>query len=547
MQTAPPRSYLNWLVALGAFALALMSYFAADDTSRRLLVNSAVLALASTCLALPPGILLAVILTRSRVFGRRMAVACLGLLLLLPLYVQLSAWDAAIGKLGWYSLAYGSVAEPWLDGMRAAVFIHGVAAIPWVALIVGVGLASVDARQEEAALLEASPLVVLLRITLPQCLAFIVAAAVWVVVMTVSEMTVTNIYLIAPGSATYTEELYMSFAGGGDVREAVVQVLPGLLAFMAVLAGTFWFVSRLASRRVLPGHRQQWFISGRGTKFALDALVWLALALLLAVPVSSLLYKAGVNVTLVGGEPSRAWSAAKCLTVIGQTPAEFRDELGWTLIIALAAATLSMLAATLLAWPARRGGWRSFPAIISAVLALAVPGPLVGIAIIYLLNHDIPPRFTLGDGRSMSWLIYLYDKTPLAPILAQAVRGIPLALLIAWHAFASISDDVLSAAQLDGATNWQTFLRIALPQRKWAVLGAWACAFAIAAGDLAWSQLVIPPGMDTVQRRVFGLVHSGVEEQVAGLCLIMIAMYTALTAVVLLTTNAAKDRAPNRV
>ena len=34
------------------------------------------------------------------------------------MYVQLSAWDAAFGKLGWYSLTHGSLAEPLLAGMR---------------------------------------------------------------------------------------------------------------------------------------------------------------------------------------------------------------------------------------------------------------------------------------------------------------------------------------------------------------------------------------------------------------------------------------------
>ena len=64
--------------------------------------------------------------------------------------------------------------------MRGAIFVHGIAAVPWVALIVGIGLTQVDPAQEEAALLVLPPRGVLWRITLPQALPFVVAAAIWI-------------------------------------------------------------------------------------------------------------------------------------------------------------------------------------------------------------------------------------------------------------------------------------------------------------------------------------------------------------------------------
>src|SRR5439155_14489314 len=117
------------------------------------LLNSAILATGAVAIAFPLGTLLAILLTKFPVPGRGAAVACLGVLLFLPLYVQLSGWDAALGKLGWYSLAHGSLAEPFLAGMRGAIFVHGIAAVPWVALLVGIGCWQIDPTQEEAALL----------------------------------------------------------------------------------------------------------------------------------------------------------------------------------------------------------------------------------------------------------------------------------------------------------------------------------------------------------------------------------------------------------
>src|SRR5437867_3139116 len=136
------------------------------------LFNSAILALGACAISLPLGVLLAVLLTKFSLKGHRFAATALGVLLFVPLYVQLSGWDAAFGKLGWFTLQAGALSHPLLSGMRGAVFVHGIAAIPWVALIVAIGLFQVDAAQEEAALLVARPSIVFARITLPQVLPF---------------------------------------------------------------------------------------------------------------------------------------------------------------------------------------------------------------------------------------------------------------------------------------------------------------------------------------------------------------------------------------
>jgi predicted metalloprotease with PDZ domain len=89
----------------------------------------------------------------------------------------------------------------------------------------------------------------------------------------------------------------------------------------------------------------------------------------------------------------------------------------------------------------------------------------VGAALIQLFNHDLPPAISLPDGTSKSWLLLLYDNTPLAPIVAQAIRALPLAIMLLWHSFATLSDDVLAAAALDGLSPRRVFWKIAVPQR----------------------------------------------------------------------------------
>ena len=513
-----PRSISpsRWLLAAAAVVLAIVIAIAPPGT-RRVLANSAILALGSAFIALPIGTLLAVLLTRYDLPLRRAAVAALGLLLFLPLFVQVSGWDAAIGKLGWYTLAWSTGDRPLLAGLPAAILLHGIAAIPWVALIAGLGLATVDARQEEAALLESPTLSVLVGITLPQARSFLVAAGLWIAVVTASDMTVTNIYLIDPAEMTYTEQFYMNYSSAADAKHAVLAVLPGLVSLVVLILATLWMLAVVTSERTLGARVERMvFAGGRNTR-ALAALLWGVILTLIAVPLASLVIKAGFVVAQTAGQRRRGWSAVKAWEVFRTAPLEYREEFRWTITIALAAATLALVLAIALAIPARRGGWRSLAAIAACVLALATPGPLVGVLLMRALNQPWSPL-----------LIYLYDRTALAPVIAQAIRALPIAVLVVWHSLATVSDDELAAAALDGAGPLRRLTLIALPHRWPALAGAWLAALAMAAGDLAWSHLVMPPGIETVQRRVFGLIHYGADEQVAGICLVVVAAYGLL-------------------
>jgi iron(III) transport system permease protein len=489
--------------------------------TRRVLLNSAWLAGGATAIALPLGTLLAVLLTRFALPGRGAAAACLGLLLFLPLYVQISGWDAAIGKLGWYTLAYGSGPRPWLAGLEAAIFLHGLAAAPWTALIVGLGLAKVDARQEEAALLETSPLGVLLGVTLPQCRPFLIAAGLWVAVSTANEMTVTNIYLVDPREMTYTEQFYMNYSLAADAQQAVLAALPGLAGLTVLILATLWVLALLTARGPIAGSVQRVVFPSGGATAGLTTLLWTLVLALLAVPLCSLIAKAGFVVERVGDGLSRSWSASKSLEVVAQAPWRFGEEFAWTAAVAIPAASVALLLAIALAWPARRGGGGSIPALLASVVCLATPGPIVGVAMIHLFNS-----------RWSGPLAWAYHATLIPTILASMIHSLPLAILLAWHSLATLSDDELSAAALDGAGPVRRLWLIALPQRWLALAGVWLATFAIAAGDLAWSILVIPPGVDTVQRRVFDLIHFGAEEQVAGMCLVVVGAYTVLAAAV---------------
>ncbi len=133
-------------------------------------------------------------------------------MLFVPLYLVTGAWDAGFGIQGWHTLSTNPhlAHEPWLAGWRAAVWVHGLAAVPWVVLIVGAGLRAVEAEIEEDAATCAAPQKVMWHVSLRRAAPAIVLAGVWVAIMTTTEISVTDFFQVR----TFAEEVYTQAALG---------------------------------------------------------------------------------------------------------------------------------------------------------------------------------------------------------------------------------------------------------------------------------------------------------------------------------------------
>ena len=500
------RSWLPLALAAVCFAAAAVSL--RDDPRQLVLLRNTLLLAAGSCaISLPLGTGLAFLLRRTDVYGRRLAIALVGGMLMMPLYLQAAAWDAGFGQLGWCSLIRGPSLPPLLSGWTAAVWVHGIANLPWVVLLVGAALAGVEAELEEEALLASSPSRVFRHVTLPRMIAGVAVAASWVLLSTSGEMTVTDLFRVR----TYSEELYTGFALGDGLAGAWRAAVPGILAQSALV-----LVAAAAALRAVPALgtplRPARIYRLRQARVPATAAMLSVCLLMAGIPLANLAAKAGLVVQQAGDDRVRQWSAIHFGRIVASTVSRFQQEFGWSLLIAGLAATVALISGAGLAWWARRGGWRAVPPLIVAACGLALPGPLVGLAVIWLLDRGEPRIF-----------VWLYDRTVFAPVLAITVRVLPLAILCCWYVLRSVADDALDSAACDGAGPWSRFWLVAWPQRRSGLAAAWLAVFAVAMGDLAASILVVPPGVTTVPIRVFGLIHAGVDDQVAGLCLTMFA------------------------
>ena len=492
------------IVGSGIVFAVLFGQF--DPRAGSLALNTFQLCAGAIVISLPLGTVFAVILSRTDAIGRGLARVILVAMLFVPLYLQAAAWDAGFGQLGWYSVARDEVAKPWLSGWRAAIWIHAMAGVPWVTLLVSLGLQFVGPKLEERASLEGPPLRVLLFVTFPRALPALGVAVVWVIVSTAAEMTITDIYQIR----TYAEEVYTSFALGEDAAEVWASIRPGviLLAWLVVIVVVT--VATVVSSVVRTSVRSNFRFSLRRWRFAGSIGLWFGLLVVAGLPLANLIYRAGVVVRQIGDDRMRVWSLLRFWDTVASVPREFLDDFGWSFLIGGWTGFLSLLIALPLGWSIRRGGWKAIPVLCGAAVCLVTPGPMIAVAVEGFLNHPYPV------------LIWLYDQTVVAPVCAVTIRCLPMAIFLAWYGFRSFDETQLENAAVAGVGSVGRFLRIALPQRMALVALIWITTFAIAIGDLATSILVLPPGVNTIAYRIFNLIHYGVRYQEAGVSLVLL-------------------------
>ena len=117
----------------------------------------------------------------------------------------------------------------------------------------------------------------------------------------------------------------------------------------------------------------------------------------------------------------------------------------------------------------------------------------------------------------------------------QSILSLSLATLVIWQALRTVPKETLEMATVDGAGPWTRLLLVALPQRRAALAAAWLVALAIAMGDVAAtaSHLVTPAGIDLLSRRIAGMLHASVSDQIAGICLTNAALFVVIAAAVI--------------
>jgi ABC-type Fe3+ transport system permease subunit len=192
-----------------------------------------------------------------------------------------------------------------------------------------------------------------------------------------------------------------------------------------------------------------------------------------------------------------------------QEVATFSDEFRWSLELAgWSAAVATLLAWCLVSWQIPR--WLTLVGAVLLGVALAMPGPLVNLTILRLLDWD----------GSSAWRA-LGERTLLPPILAVQFRCLPLACGILWLTKRAFEKRNGELWRLERAMPWRVRQGIWFRYAATAAATCLLTVFFVAFGELSSYLLVLPPGVTTIAMRMFDLLHYGARNSEASLALVL--------------------------
>ena len=529
-----------------------------------LLANSLFLALLTTLFAIALGLPIALVLGTRRFPGRSFLTLLLLVPILIPPHIHTIAWARVIGDRGWLT---GLLKEwtGWAPNIRAALgdpatdpllghlypgpaWVMACAYFPLITLPVLAGIRGMSQSGMEAARLLGHRQVIR-RIVLPQIGNRLLSGATFVFILALSTYPVVSLL----DTPTLIQKVFFALNQSlGQQVAALTLGLPLVLAAGLAVFGLCALESHQAS-----GTQTRLLQPMRGS--CLWGLVPLGLLILaMGVSLGSLILEAG-PLRLTGGAPDNyqmvfdrvreaffhsllictvAVGALLVLGVaVGRALAGRRSLKTEGMSLSLLGFPPEIIGLALLAF-ATQASRNLIPQWFFVTWAVLVATPLL------ISARHRPKDIVLGAGLcgGMLLLFFLLTRTEIFAtiqqrgitlvVLAYLCRFLPMLGRLFRNGFERLDPDEASAARLLGRGSWSRFVRLELPQTRFTVLTAFVLAWVLCWTELPATLVTLRPGWQTVQMRIFNMVHYQSIGEVSALCVLSI--LAALVPVVLL-------------
>jgi iron(III) transport system permease protein len=325
--------------------------------------------------------------------------------------------------------------------------------------------------------------VVFRRITFPLAAPGLLAAALIIFVLSVSEFGVPGLLRVR----VYTTEVFTAFAALYDFTRAIALAAPLVLLCLIVAVVAVGLVGeRLVSGRRVSGAMP---IHLGGWRQPAEAAAMGAVAM-----------ASGIPLLILAGEALGTESLGAVFQGSGRAIVK-------SLVLATIGATAVVIVATWLGYARARAGARVGRAADALfIVVFAVPSTIVGVGLIGLWNRS----GVLGG-------IYGTDAMF---ILGYLARFVPVAALVIAAATRYIPTSHEEAASVSGAGWLRTMTRIVVPQIRLGLVTTWVIAFVLAFGELGVSILIAPPGEATLPIRIYTIIANTPPSHVAALALL---------------------------
>jgi len=493
--------------------------------------NTALLAVATTCLAVPIGVFFAWLIERTDARWGSLS----RLLPVIPLLLPPVAM-----AIGWLFLAdprAGFIARPIVAGLQALglpiepahiaiqswpgmIFLYTLWAVPHVYVIAAAAFSGLDPSLEEAArMFGKGRLRCFIGVSLPAIRHAVGSAALMCVISSI------GLYSIAAliGSAAKIEVLsvyiyrLLHFAYPPRTAEAVVL---GLLLMLLIAA--MWLLQRRIASRT--GHAQIGGMGVRPNLLTLGAWRWPAriLVLLYVLFTSVLPLLALVIVSLQPfWRPQIRLSDLSLDNFIEFSASDAARAGIWnSSTLAICASTGAVLAAGLIAIIARHLGGRREKAL-GVITKIPTAVPHIVFAIGVLIAFGFAPFYLNG-----SWLILL---------VAYLALYLPTASIATEASVQQVGNQLTEASRIFGASALRTFRSVQLPLIMPGLAAGWASIFALALGELNAAAILSGPHNPVIGYLILSSFDNGTYSQLAAIgSLIGVVSAVAVSAVLLL-------------
>ena len=479
-------------------------------------LNSVLIATGMVVIAVPLGALLAFIMERTNLPGKRW----LEPFILVPSFVSpmvLSfGYVVAAGPVGFYTVWAQDLfgVAPWgIYSLLAMTVIAGLTHVPNVYIYASSALKNLGSDVEEAARSAgASPFRVAVSVSLPLIMPSLLFSAVLVFFLGFELFGLPLVLGDPEGILVLSTYLY-------KLTNKLGTPSYHLMAAVAICIVAITVPLVLIQRRLLVGARKYATIkgkAGRMRELPLGPWAWIAFAVILAflfvtviVPLSGIALRAFVSSWGFGMKLSEVWTLDGFREVFNE-PTHKRAILNTVLIGTVGGAlTVACYTAIGFATHRRNDGWSRFIDYL-VLVPRAVPGLLAGLAFLWVFLF-FPPLTPLRTTIFSMWLAYSVVW------LAYGMRLISSSLM-------QVSPELEEAGRSVGASRGVISRQITLPLIRPGLIGSWLLVFMIFEREYSTGVYLLAPGTEVIGAELVSLWQGGAIDIVAALALINIVL-----------------------
>ncbi len=126
----------------------------------------------------------------------------------------------------------------------------------------------------------------------------------------------------------------------------------------------------------------------------------------------------------------------------------------------------------------------------------------------FLLNRIMPPVTFITPFMLLGAFFKVKDTIP-GVIIVDAVFMLPMAVIIAYSAYAAVPGELVESAHLDGASAFRAFLQIATPLTAPALVAAWILSFAFTWNEWLYADFMTFNKVETMSVALITVVGGG--------------------------------------